>query len=62
MMSIVQQRMQVGYQIIIHLLQSQRRSSSQVTEDRIMAIEGRRRPQANPDQSTRDWLSANHEL
>lgn len=32
----------------------------QVTEDRINAIEGRRRIQANPDQSTRDWLSASH--
>jgi hypothetical protein len=36
--------------------------SAQVTEDRINAIEGRRRPQANPDQSTRDWLSASQAL
>jgi len=34
----------------------------QVTEERINAIEGRRRAQANPNQSTRDWLSANHAL
>ena len=60
MMSLVQQRMQVcpftrfAFQHAV--------TSFQVTEERINAIEGRRRAQANPNQSTRDWLSANHAL
>ena len=60
MMSLVQQRMQVGS--LAPFAFQHEVTCFQVTEDRINAIEGRRRIQANPNQSTRDWLSASHAL